>query len=110
MIIKSEAENLVITPAIKTNNYWPPLSCLVKEQEEDKEVEHKGVDHLWSAVTDMQTPKLQNKVAAKWKQKLKNQSSILDTGYTLAGGAKHDVDCFHYTGLLSKKVSCFQTR
>jgi hypothetical protein len=33
------------------------MSCLVKEQEEDKDV-HTGADHLMSAVTDLQPPKL----------------------------------------------------
>jgi hypothetical protein len=52
----------------------------------------------------LQSLKLQNKIAAKWKRKLKNRYGILDTGCTLGMGAKHDADCFHDTGLLSKKV------
>jgi hypothetical protein len=47
---------------------------------------------------------LQNKIAAKWKQKIKNGSGILDTGCTLGAGAQHNVDCFHNTGLPSEKV------
>jgi hypothetical protein len=47
---------------------------------------------------------LRNKIAARWKRKLANQSGILDTGCTLGVGAKHGADCFHDTGLLSKKV------
>ncbi len=47
---------------------------------------------------------MQNKIAAKWKRKLKNRSSILDTGCTLGAGAKQDTYCFHDTSLLSKKV------
>ena len=47
---------------------------------------------------------MQNKIAAKWKRKLKNRSSILDTGCTLGAGAKQDMYCFHDTSLLSKKV------
>ncbi len=35
---------------------------------------------------------------------MKNRSGILDTGCTLGVGAKHNADCFHNTGLLSKKV------
>jgi hypothetical protein len=54
--------------------------------------------------TDFHPSKLQNKIAAKWKRKLKIRSSILDTGCTSGTGAKHDVDYFHDTGLLSKKV------
>jgi hypothetical protein len=77
--------------ANKNDNYWSPLSCLVKEQE-DKEVEHTSANHLLSVavVTDFQPSKLQNKIAAKWKRKLKNRSGILDTGCTLDVGAKHD--------------------
>jgi hypothetical protein len=47
---------------------------------------------------------LQNKIDPKWKQKIWNQSGILDTGCTLGMGAKHDVDCFRDTGLRSEKV------
>jgi hypothetical protein len=93
----------VKTPANKNNNYWSLLSCLVKEQE-DEEVEHTSADHYLSAVTDFQPSMLQNKMAAKWKRKLKNRSDILNTCCTLGMGAKHDVDCFHHTGLPSKKV------
>ncbi len=57
-----------------------------------------------SAVTDFQPSKLQNKIAAKWKQKIRNQSGILDTGCTWGAGAKHNADCFHDTSLLSEKV------
>jgi hypothetical protein len=97
------ADNLVKTPANKNNNYWSPLSCLVEEQE-DNNVEHTSAKHLFSAVTDFQPSMLQNKIAANWKWKIKNQSGILDTGCTLGAGAKHDVDCFHDTGLQSEKV------
>ena len=47
---------------------------------------------------------MQNKIAAKWKRKLKNKSGILDMGCTLGAGTKHDADCFHDTGLPSEKV------
>jgi hypothetical protein len=57
-----------------------------------------------SAVTDFQPSKLQNKIAAQWKRKIRNQSGILNTGCTLGAGAKHNVDCFHDTGLPSEKV------
>jgi hypothetical protein len=97
------ADNIVKTPANKNDDYWSSLSCLVKEQE-DEEVEHTSIDHLLSAVTDFQPLKLQSKIAAKGKRKLKNWSSILDTSCTLGPGAKHNTDCFHNTGLPSKKV------
>ncbi len=63
-----------------------------------------SANHLLSAVTDLQAPKWQNKIAAKWKRRLKNRSSILDTGCTLGTSAKHDTYCFHDTGLPSEKV------
>ncbi len=47
---------------------------------------------------------MQNKIAAKWKRKLRNRSGILDKGYTLGAGAKQDTDYFHNTGLPSEKV------
>ncbi len=97
------ADNLVKTPANKNNNFWSLLSCLVKEQE-DNNVEHTSAKHLLSAVTDFQPTKLQDKIAAKWKRKIRNQSKILDTGCTLGAGAKHNADCFHDTGVLSEKV------
>jgi hypothetical protein len=97
------ADNLVKNPTNKNNSYWSPLSCLIEEQD-DKEVEHTSADHLLSAVTVFQPSKLQNKIAAKWKRKLKNRSGILDTGCTSGVGAEHNLDCFHDIGLLSKKV------
>jgi hypothetical protein len=57
-----------------------------------------------SAVTDIQPWKLQNKISAKWKRKLKNRSGILDTGCILGVGADHDADCFHDTSLPFEKV------
>jgi hypothetical protein len=79
------------------------LSCLVKEQE-DNGVEHTSAKHLLSTVTDFQPSKLQNKIAAKWKQKMRDQSGTLNTGCTLGAGAKYNTDCFHDTGLPSEKV------
>ncbi len=97
------ADYLVQTPANKNNNYWSPLSCLVEEQEDDN-VEHTSAKHLLSAVTDFQPSKFQNKIAAKWKRKIRNQSGILDIGCTSGAGAKHNADYFHDTGLPSEKV------
>jgi hypothetical protein len=79
------------------------LSCLVEEQKDD-DVEHTSAKHLLSAVTDFQPSKLQNKIAEKWKRKIRNRSGVLDTGCTLGAGAKHNADCFHDTGLPSEKV------
>ncbi len=74
------------------------------EEREDNNIEHTSAEHLLSAVTDFQPLKLQNKIAAKWKRKIRNQSSILDTGCTSGAGAKHNADCFLDTGLPSEKV------
>jgi hypothetical protein len=97
------ADSLVKNPVNKNNNYWSPLFCLVEERE-DNNIEHTSAEHLLSAVTDFQPLKLQNKIAAKWKRKIRNQSSILDTGCTSGAGAKHNADCFLDTGLPSEKV------
>ncbi len=58
----------------------------------------------FAAVTDLQPSKLQNKISAKWKRKIRSRSGILDIGCTLGALAKHNVDCFHDTGLPSEKV------
>jgi hypothetical protein len=69
-------------PTNKYNNYWSLLSCLAEEQE-DKEVKHTSANHLLPAVTDFQPSKMQNKIAAEWKRKIRNSSGILDTGRRL---------------------------
>ncbi len=100
------AGNLVKTSANKNRNYWSPLSCLVKEQE-DNEDEDDGT-HMTNqllaikAIPQNQTTK--NKITEKWKRKVANQSGILDTGCTSGASAEKDVDCFYDTGLLSRKV------
>jgi hypothetical protein len=101
--IRLLADSLVKTPANRNNNHWSPLSCIVKEQEDDN-VEHTSTKHLLSVVTDFQLSKLHNRLAAKWKRKIRNQSGILDIGCTLGAGAKQDAGCLHDTGLLSEKV------
>ncbi len=52
----------------------------------------------------MTRPKVKNKIAEKWKQKVTNCTGIFDTGCTSGTGAEKDMDCFHDTGLLSNKV------
>jgi hypothetical protein len=47
---------------------------------------------------------VRNKITEKWKRKITNRSGILDTGCTSGAGAERDMDCFHDTGLQSKKV------
>jgi hypothetical protein len=87
----------------KLTNYWSPLSCLVKEHEEE-DAELVIAEHLLSILTAILKPKVRNKIAEKWKQKVANRSGILDTGCTSSTGAKKDMDCFHDTNLPSKKV------
>ncbi len=76
------ADNSVKTTANKNRNYWSPLSCLVKEQVEE------DTDHLLSISLDMTRPKVKNKIAEKWKQKIANSTGILDTGCTSGAGAE----------------------
>jgi hypothetical protein len=102
-LYKPSSRQLSKNPCKQNNNYWSPLFCLVEEQE-DEQVEHTRAKYLLPAVTDFQPSKLQNKIAAKWKRKIRNRSGILDTGYTSGTGAEHNADCFHNTGLPSEKV------
>jgi hypothetical protein len=92
------ADNLVKTTANKNRNYWSLLSCLVEEQEEE------DTNHLLSISLVMTRPKVKNKIAEKWKQKIANRTGILDTSCTSGAGAEKDMDCFHDTGLPSNKV------
>jgi hypothetical protein len=96
-------DKLVKLPANKNTNYWSPLSCLVKEQEEEDSL-HTGLEHLMLVTTDHPPPPKQNKTATKWKQKIASSSGIMDTGCTSGIGAGHSMYCFHDTGLLSEKV------
>jgi hypothetical protein len=52
----------------------------------------------------MTRPKVKNKIAEKWKQKIANHTGILDTGCTSGTGAEKDMNCFHDTGLPPNKV------
>ena len=97
------ADKLENTSATLSNNYWSPLACLVKEKEEKYDI-LLHVDHLLSITTDMSKPTVTNKTSEKWKQKIANRSGILDTGCTSGAGAEMDMECFHDTGLSSKKV------
>ncbi len=55
-------------------------------------------------LADIMKWKVKNKITEKRKQKVANRSGILDTDCTSGAGAKKDMDCFHDTGLPSKKV------
>jgi hypothetical protein len=100
------ASNLVKTSANKNRNFWSPLSCLVKEQEnnEDKDDETQTTNQLLAIKAIPQNQTTKNKITKKWKQKVANRSVILDTGCTLGARAEKDVDCFYDIGLLSRKV------
>ncbi len=82
----------------KNRNYWSPLSCLVKEQEEE------DTEHLLLISSEMTRPKENNKISEKWRQKIANCTGILDTGCTSGAGAEKDMNCFHDTSLPSNKV------
>jgi hypothetical protein len=100
------AGNFVKTSANKNRNYWSPLSCLVKEQE-DNEDEDDGTqtnNQLLAIKAILQNQTTKNKITTKWKQEVANQSGILDMGCTLGAGAEKDMDCFYGTGLPSRKV------
>ena len=97
------ADKLQKTPANKNINYWSPLSCLVEEQEDD-DVEPPITEQIFSVTTEESTQKSNNKIAEKWKRKLKNRHGILDTGCTSGAGAQQDIDCFNDTGEPSSKV------
>ena len=97
------ADKLELTFATLNNNYWSPLACLVEEQEENDD-DHLHVNHLLSITTDILKPTVKNKITKKWKRTIANRSGILDTGCTLGAGAEMDMECFHDTGLSSKKV------
>jgi len=97
------ADKLVNTPANKNINYWSPLSCLVEEQEDD-DVEPPITEQIFSVTTEESKQKPKNKIAEKWKRKLKNRHGILDTGCTSGAGAQQDIDCFNDTGEPSSKV------
>jgi hypothetical protein len=97
------ADKLENTSATLNNNYWSQLACLVEEQEE-KDDDQLQVDHILSIMTDMSKPTVKNKITEKLKHKIANRSGILDTGCTSGAGAEMDMECFHGTGLPSKKV------
>jgi hypothetical protein len=96
--------------AIKTNNYWSPLACLVKEQKDisDSEDTNTSVDWAMTATTDIGPA---NKVAAHWAQKITNRKlrkmGILDTGATSGAAPEEDEECFVDTGEASTKKIMF---
>jgi hypothetical protein len=96
--------------AIKTNNYWSPLACLVKEQKDlsDSEDTNTSVDWAMTATTDIGPA---NKVAAHWAQKITNRKlrkmGILDTGATSGAAPEEDEECFVDTGEASTKKFMF---
>jgi hypothetical protein len=83
------AANLLTTKL--NSNYWSPLACLVKEQEEPITEYHTSIERAMSAIRTGNPP---NKVAAHWAQKLHNRKSrrfaFLDTGATTGAAPAED--------------------
>ena len=67
-------------------------------------------EHICLVTTRESTPKVKNKIADKWKQKIENRHGILDTGCTSGAGAQQDINCFNNTGEPSSKVFMLPNR
>ncbi len=103
MTVASEkvAVKLVRTAATITNNYWSPLACLVKEQEEASEIEETGKTSVDLAMAATSVIGSTNKAAAHWAQKIYNRklrkTGILDTGATSGAAPEEEEDSSEQT-------------
>jgi hypothetical protein len=106
--VDTVAAKLDNSTATYSNNYWSPLSCLVKEQENNEENTQTNVDTAMTATT---VTGHANKVAAHWAKKLANRQSrksgILDTEATSGAAPEEDKEAFEDTGELSRKMFMF---
>jgi hypothetical protein len=103
------AANLVTNNTkLHTSNYWSPLACLVKEQEESSSGSTTNVEMAMSALA-IRIPS--NKVAAHWAQKLQNRKSrrfvFLDSGATSGAAPEEDAPDLDNTGQPSQKTFMF---
>ncbi len=107
-LVNSEPVAAKLT-ATFTQNYWFPLSCLVKEQEETLETNTTTSVDMAMTATTVTSPV--NMVTAHWAQKVINRrlqkTGILDTGATSGAAPEEDEDAFEDTGKLLKKTFMF---
>jgi hypothetical protein len=103
------AANLVTNNTkLHTLNYWSPLACLVKEQEESSSGSTTNADMAMLAIAKG-IPS--NKVAAHWAQKLQNRKSrrfaFLDSGAASGAAPEKDAPDLDDTGQPSQKIFMF---
>jgi hypothetical protein len=97
------ADNLIKSPAHNHSNYWSLLSCLVDDQETDKN--HPLCNKTIATMTTSTASKQRNKIAAKWVQKIAIcRMGIMDTGATSGAAAKHNIEAMENIGQPSSKV------
>jgi hypothetical protein len=92
-------------------NYWSPLACPFKEQEESPSESTTNIGMAMSAIAKG-IPS--NKVAAHWAQKLQNRKSrrfaFLDSGATSGAAPEEDALDLDNTGQPSQKTFMFPDR
>jgi hypothetical protein len=103
------AANLVMNNTkTHSSNYWSPLACLVKEQEETSSESTTNVEMAMLAIVK-RIPS--NKVATHWVQKLHNRKSrrfaFLDSGATSGAAPEEDAPDLDDTGQPSQKTFMF---
>ncbi len=106
--LRSAANLVTNNTKLHTSNYWSPLACLVKEQEESSSESTINVEMAMSAIAKG-IPS--NKVAAHWAQKLQNRKSsrfaFLDFGATSGAAPEEDALDLDNTGQPSQKTFMF---
>ncbi len=106
---RTAAAKLGTKTATCTQNYWSPLSCQAKEQEETFESNTTTSIDMDMTTTTVTSPV--NKVAAHWARKVINRrlhkTGILDTGATSGAAPEKDEDAFEGTDELLKKTFMF---
>jgi hypothetical protein len=103
------AANLVTNNTkLHTSNYWSPLACLVKEQEESSSGSTTNVEMAMLAIAKRIPP---NKVVAHWAQKLQSRKSrrfsFLDSGANSGAAPEEDALDLDNTGQPSQKTFMF---
>jgi hypothetical protein len=89
-------------------NYWSPLACPVKEEEEPISESHTNIEKAMSAIVTRNPP---NKIAAHWAQKLQNRKSrrfaFLDSRATSRAAPEEDAPDLDDTRQPSQKTFMF---